>query len=496
MKKALTYFIVLSGVFTGKLQAQIASFNFSGNAVTVDGWTNMHGDPTQAIITVTAGGVTISSVATTNWVAWAAVGTIVDGLGNGNPGGFFPGAVMSNDWLQQNGSRLLAQYNVAKPQLQLSGLNKDATYTLRMSGSSRAHFGTTQYNVFGLTDYGSQLLDCHGNSTQGVTFLNVQPDVNGVIKVYVNGYLDDAYPMISGLQLFQGSAGFNVPNVTITAPANGATIAEGGNVVIKATATEIGSTISKVEFYAGTVKIGEVATAPYNFTWNNPDPGNYQINVKATDATGTTNSATTNIAIKSLNNLWSTTGNSATDAGTNFVGTVDNNAVSFRTNNIERMRILNDGSVGIGTSPTSGYLLAVKGTALFTRVQVKAASNWPDYVFNKTYRLRSLEDLENYIGKYKHLPEIIPAGKAKAEGFDVATHQAAILKKVEELTLYLIDENKQLKVQVGQIAEQNKKLGQQDKQIAGQGKQIAEQDARFREQQRQIDELKALLNKK
>jgi hypothetical protein len=127
-----------------------------------------------------------------------------------------------------------------------------------------------------------------------------------------------------------------------------------------------------------------------------------------------------------------------------------------------------DDNVAIGTNDAKGYKLAVKGSALFTKVQVRALANWPDYVFNKSYRLRSLDALEAYIGKYKHLPEIISATKAGTEGFDVATGQASILKKVEELTLYLIDENKQLKAQ----------------------------NAKFEQLQQQIDELKALLNKK
>src|SRR5262249_16281236 len=129
-------------------------------------------------------------------------------------------------------------------------------------------------------------------------------------------------------------------------------------------------------------------------------------------------------------------------------------------------------SVGIGTSNTQGYKLAVKGAALFTRVQVKAIDKWPDYVFDKGYRLRSLENVESYVRRYKHLPEIITAAKAGTEGVDVATHQAALLKKVEELTLYLIDENKQLKAQ--------------NEQLAAQSRQIAEQKALFERQQREI----------
>jgi len=563
MKRVLFIFAVLSFGFAGRLKAQIASFSFSNNPSSVTYWTNVHGDPSILVRTATAGGVTISSISTANWSANGGVCT-VDGNGNTTAGGFFPPGVMSNHWNQNNGpSYNLALYNSAVPQLQLSGLNKDSTYIIRMSGSSRYNPGSTQYTVSGTTVFGTQLLDCWDNYLQGVTFLHVQPDVNGIINVYVNGNASDAYPMISGLQIYPGNAGVGAPAVTITTPVNGTKLGEGSNVVIKATAVEVGATISKVEFYADTVKIGEVDNAPYNFTWNNPDPGSYQITVKATDSAGTINTATANIAIESLNYFWSTTGNIATGGDSNFVGTVDTNRLSFRTNNLERMSISKDGNitigvkdttnhttmrvysnggvllprltsvqrnaivsgqlqnglllyntdsslfqyyngsvwnsvgsggsgrwlfnggantvydsadyVAIGTNDAKGYKLAVKGSGLFTRVQVLSAANWPDYVFKKEYRLRKLEDLASYIDKYHHLPEIVSAATVGKEGFDLGANQAAILKKVEELTLYLIEENKQLRSQNSQLEEQNKKIA---------------------DQQRQIDELKALMKKK
>jgi hypothetical protein len=133
-------------------------------------------------------------------------------------------------------------------------------------------------------------------------------------------------------------------------------------------------------------------------------------------------------------------------------------------------------NIAIGTSQLpSGYRLAVKGAAVFTRVQVLPIPNWPDYVFKKGYHLRSLQELKNYIDKYKHLPEMVSASTVAASGVDLGANQATLLKKVEELTLYLIDENQQLKKQNTQLAQQDKKM---------------------EDMQRQIDELKALLIKK
>jgi len=139
-------------------------------------------------------------------------------------------------------------------------------------------------------------------------------------------------------------------------------------------------------------------------------------------------------------------------------------------------------SVAIGTSQVpTGYMLAVKGSGLFTHLQVKSVANWPDYVFEKKYQLRTIEDLEAYIDRNKHLPDIASVAKVNAEGIDLGANQAAILKNVEELTLHLIEENKQLKAQNAKTAELEKK--------------VADQDARFTELQKQIDALKGLINK-
>jgi hypothetical protein len=132
-------------------------------------------------------------------------------------------------------------------------------------------------------------------------------------------------------------------------------------------------------------------------------------------------------------------------------------------------------NIGIGTSDTKGYRLAVNGSLIATSMKVKPSGNWPDYVFKKSYRLLSLQELETYIRVNKHLPGISPAKEIETDGLNVGEHQVAILKKVEELTLYLIDENKQLKAQ---------------------NKQILEQNAILQQQQREIDELKALIKNK
>lgn len=69
---------------------------------------------------------------------------------------------------------------------------------------------------------------------------------------------------------------------------------------------------------------------------------------------------------------------------------------------------------------------------------------WPDYVFKNTYNLRSLQDVETYIQKNKHLPDMPSATDVAKNGIDLGENQALLLKKIEELTLYVIELQKQV----------------------------------------------------
>jgi hypothetical protein len=541
MKRLLSFLLLVSFAGAIRSTAQIASFSFGGPD-SAPGWTNMSGDPAIGVQTATAGGITLSSVAPANWVPDNAGHSALD-YNWDNTNGYFPAAVMGNAWKQWNGNNgFLAVYNAAIPQIELTGLNPDSTYILRMSGGEPWYAGITQYTVAGVTLYGSQQLNTYQNNNQGVTFANVKPDASGMIRLYVNPISEGSYAWISGLQIFSGSsANIGIPTVSLTAPANGTTQSEGGNFIIAATVSDSGGVISKVEFFADTTKIGEADAAPYMMTWVDPDPGTYQITAKATDAIGNIATASANVAVRSLNYFWSTTGNIATNGDTNFIGTVDTNRLSFRTNNVERMSITKQGTimvggvvpdsgncklkvigtmwtaglkmptgaqsgyvltsdtagnaswqpggggrwqfvngtvydsadnVAIGTTNTQGYKLAVNGAGIFTKIVAKPQVSWPDYVFDKGYKLLSLEELAQYLREHHHLPDVTPESEIAHNGIDLGQQQTTLLKKVEELTLYLIRENQSLTEQNNQLKDQN---------------------ARLEAQQKEIDELKAMI---
>jgi len=109
------------------------------------------------------------------------------------------------------------------------------------------------------------------------------------------------------------------------------------------------------------------------------------------------------------------------------------------------------GTMSIGTTSTQGYSLAVNGKAIFTKAVVKLFANWPDYVFKTDYRLPSLGSLKTYIRTNGHLPEMPTAAEVSEKGIDLGANQALLLKKVEEMTLYIIHQDEKLTSQQEEI---------------------------------------------
>jgi hypothetical protein len=102
--------------------------------------------------------------------------------------------------------------------------------------------------------------------------------------------------------------------------------------------------------------------------------------------------------------------------------------------------------VGINTNYIpAGYQFAVNGSALATSITVQLRSSWPDYVFNKDYTLRSLTEVKTYIDQNHHLPEIPSAEQIAKDGLNLGGINTLLLKKVEELTLYTIASDKEIK---------------------------------------------------
>ena len=71
-------------------------------------------------------------------------------------------------------------------------------------------------------------------------------------------------------------------------------------------------------------------------------------------------------------------------------------------------------------------------------------SGWSDYVFDEGYRLMPLGEVEQYVTAHRHLPDVPSASEVEENGVDVGEMNKLLLQKVEELTLYVIDLQKQI----------------------------------------------------
>jgi hypothetical protein len=116
---------------------------------------------------------------------------------------------------------------------------------------------------------------------------------------------------------------------------------------------------------------------------------------------------------------------------------------------VNSSNIFNNGSkVVIGTvaSMPGSYKLYVQSGILTERVKVavNGSGNWADYVFAPDYKLMPLEQVEEFVNKNKHLPNVPSADEMVNTGIDVATVDAKLMEKIEELTLYMIEMKKEI----------------------------------------------------
>lgn len=107
-----------------------------------------------------------------------------------------------------------------------------------------------------------------------------------------------------------------------------------------------------------------------------------------------------------------------------------------------KFTIMDNGNVGIGI-PNPVDKLGVNGNIRAKEVKVETA-NWPDYVFETQYQLMPLGELEAFIKINKHLPEMPTAKQVEMNGIELGEMNKLLLKKVEELTLLLIQKDKEI----------------------------------------------------
>ncbi len=203
------------------------------------------------------------------------------------------------------------------------------------------------------------------------------------------------------------------------------------------------------------------------------DPGSYKLNVNGPVylANGLTSPISTNITLGSSpfeGNLRLRLLHSGTHA---YIDYMENLYFRADKNWVSSLILQGDGNVGIGFSTgydaghrvTQGYKLAVNGSILCEGVKVIADVPNSDYVFSSDYKLLNLPALEEFVKKNNHLPEVPSADEFKKNGYSVGEMDNLLLKKVEELTLYIIELNKKVNSLEEQNIELKKRLEKENK---------------------------------
>lgn len=153
-------------------------------------------------------------------------------------------------------------------------------------------------------------------------------------------------------------------------------------------------------------------------------------------------------------------GNGVINFGNNGVGNLYFRSLSTGgdISSFNHLMILTyDGRLGIGTWDPGNYKLAVNGSIRAKSIVVE--TNWSDFVFESGYKLRTLNEVSSFIIKNGHLPEIPSAEEVGSNGINVGEMQSKLLQKIEELTLYLIEiekNNESLKERISFLENQLK----------------------------------------
>ncbi len=130
------------------------------------------------------------------------------------------------------------------------------------------------------------------------------------------------------------------------------------------------------------------------------------------------------------------------ESGITFTLRSYNATTNSYTNMNQAMKISSNGNVGIGTiNPTSKLTVAGDIHSREVKVTVNAGA---DFVFEKEYNLPTLDSLDKYIKENKHLPEIASAAEMKKDGINLSEMNIKLLQKVEEMTLYMIEQSKEI----------------------------------------------------
>ncbi|WP_299211112.1 hypothetical protein [uncultured Aquimarina sp.] len=154
--------------------------------------------------------------------------------------------------------------------------------------------------------------------------------------------------------------------------------------------------------------------------------------------------------------------------GNSYINITGGSATSrfgFQVDGSSKMSIMKNGNVGIGTADTKGFKLGVAGKIAAEEIKVALYNAWPDYVFEDNHNLPTLQQVENHIAEKGHLENIPSAAEVAKNGIQLGEMNAKLLQKIEELTLYMIEQNKKTENLIKEVEALKHKNAELEKKI-------------------------------
>lgn len=373
---------------------------------------------------------------------------VTDGLVT-SPSTIWQPTYSSDNWAQID---LGTSKTVCRVLIKWGRYNAPSSFNIQMSNGSGS--GATWTDIAIVTNNNPTVGNENGDYYTQYVFndLNITGSSNTgrYIRVQV-GTIGSPNWFVCEMEVFETTASNSVPGATLTNPSSAITIPVNTPLSLTANASDPDGTISQVAFYNGTTLLGiaQQTASPYSYTWIPTVTGTYQVKAVATDNVGAIgNSLTVTVTVVPASASWTTSGNATTGVTDPFLGTSDNQPLIVKTGNSEKMRITADGKVLIGTSNfppgvPNNSLLGVEGFIVSKGLKV-TQTNWPDYVFARDYKLMPLPQLSDFIKKNKHLPGVPSVREVQAKGVNVGENQELLLRKIEELTLYIIKQDEKI----------------------------------------------------
>jgi hypothetical protein len=374
---------------------------------------------------------------------------------------------------------------------EVDGSTTNELQTLSQAGNTiTLSNGGGSFNLPTFTDTDEQLLSLSGNN------LSISNGNTVVLPTFVevDGSLTNELQTLSQagntITLSNGGGSFNLPTFTdtdaqsLSLSGNNLTISNGNTVVLPTFAEVDGSVTNELQTLSqagntitlsnggGSFNLPTFTDAQsLTLTGNTLSISNgNSVVFPTTNVVGGTNVTVTGNGSTATPFLVSSIDTSlyANNGTINQATTVNNNrVVNMNCRNIwfDTSSSTSNGNIYIGSSTsypntTGSYKLFVEGGILTEKVKValRSTANWADYVFEKDYKLMPLNEVEKYISTNQHLPGVDSASDLSKKGLDLAEMQAKHMEKIEELTLYAIEQNKKIEKQDLEIKKTNKEV--------------------------------------